>query len=143
MRFAGEAVAMREPESSDARLLGRRSFLQAGTIGALGLSMTGVAELQARFGAAGSNPRPRAVIFLFLTGGPSQHDPFDMKPNGPAEYKGEFEPIKTRTPGVHICEHLPLLAQRSRHWALVRSLTHKNNGHQEGTYLMLTGRTNL
>jgi hypothetical protein len=66
-----------------------------------------------------------------------------MKPNGPAEYKGEFNPIATRTPGIRICEHLPMLAQRSRHWALVRSLTHKDNGHQQGTYLMLTGRSKL
>src|SRR6476661_3217221 len=92
--------------------MGRRTFLQAGTIGALGLSMTGVAALR------GTEPtvpasRPKAVIFLFLTGGASQHDTFDMKPHGPADFKGEFNPIATRTPGVRICEHLPLLAQRS------------------------------
>jgi uncharacterized protein (DUF1501 family) len=136
---------MSDPERSASPLPGRRAFLQAGTIGALGLSMTGVGRLLAgaapSAGAAG--PRPRAVIFLFLTGGPSQHDTFDMKPDGPAEYRGEFRPIATRTPGIRICEHLPLLAQRSRHWALVRSLSHKNNGHQEGTYLMLTGRSQL
>src|SRR5262249_32605109 len=137
-----EVLAMIEPSLAGSRLIGRRPFLQAGTIGVLGLSMTGVAELLAS-APAGARAKPRAVIFLFLTGGPSQHDTFDMKPNGPAEFKGEFNPIATRTPGVRICEHLPRLAQRSRHWALVRSLTHKNNGHQEGTYLMLTGRSNL
>ncbi len=122
------------------QLMGRRAFLQAGTVGALGLSMTEVAALR---GSDASVPKARAVIFLFLTGGPSQHDTFDLKPDGPAEFKGEFNPIATRTPGIRICEHLPLLAQRSRHWALVRSLTHKNSGHQEGTYVMLTGRTEL
>jgi hypothetical protein len=96
-----------------------------------------------RSAAATATARPRAVIFLFLTGGPSQHDTFDPKPDGPAEFKGEFKPIATATPGIRICEHLPLLAARSRHWALVRSLTHKNSGHQEGTYVMLTGRTEL
>src|SRR5262245_32442018 len=123
-------------------LMGRRAFLQAGTIGALGLSMTDVAELR---GAppAGPASQPRSVIFLFLTGGASQHDTFDMKPHGPADFKGEFNPIATRTPGVQICEHLPMLAQRSRHWALVRSLTHTNNGHDAATYLMLTGRSQL
>jgi hypothetical protein len=129
----------------------RRVFLQAGTIGALGLSMTEVAELR---GAAPVRPVderhgqtetaiPKAVIFLFLTGGASQHDTFDMKPHGPAEFKGEFNPIATRTPGIHICEHLPMLAQRSQNWALVRSLSHSNNGHDAATYLMLTGRSQL
>jgi hypothetical protein len=124
------------------RLLGRRSFLQAGTVGVLGLSMTDVAALRST-AAASATDRPRAVIFIFLTGGASQHDTFDMKPDGPAEFKGEFNPIATRTPGIRICEHLPLLAQRSHLWSLVRSLTHKNSGHQEGTYVMLTGRTEL
>src|SRR5438876_10244717 len=123
------------------RLIGRRSFLQAGTVGMMGLSMTDVAAL--RSAAAAATARPRAVIFIFLTGGPSQHDTFDMKPEGPAEFKGEFNPIATRTPGIQICEHLPMLAQRSRHWALVRSLTHTNNGHDAATYLMLTGRSQL
>jgi hypothetical protein len=120
----------------------RRTFLQAGTIGALGLSMTGVAALRGaeRTGRAGA---PKAVIFLFLTGGASQHDTFDMKPHGPAEFKGEFNPIPTRTPGIQICEHLPMLARRSHLWALVRSLTHTNNGHDAATYLMLTGRSQL
>jgi len=81
------------------------------------------------------------VIYIFLTGGPSQHDTFDMKPDGPSEYKGEFSPIQTRTPGTWICEHLPMLAERSPHWSLVRSLTHKESGHDKGTYVMLTGNT--
>src|SRR5262249_29336816 len=81
-------------------LLGRRAFLQAGTIGALGLSMTDVAQLRSAT-PAGATSRPKAVIFLFLTGGASQHDTFDMKPRGPAEFKGEFNPIATRTPGIH------------------------------------------
>src|SRR5258708_5296014 len=117
-----EIFTMSNPEMPDSPWIGRRSFLQAGTIGALGLSMTGVAQLLARAGPPvtakstgpppGAKAHPKAVIFLFLTGGPSQHDTFDMKPDGPAEYKGEFKPIATRTPGIKICEHLPLLAQR-------------------------------
>src|SRR6266576_1315791 len=129
------------PVSPRNPLMGRRAFLQAGSIGALGLSMGEVAAL--RGASSSSAGRPKAVIFLFLTGGASQHDTFDMKPRGPAEFKGEFNPIATRTPGIQICEHLPMLAQRSRHWALVRSLTHTNNGHDAATYLMLTGRSQL
>jgi hypothetical protein len=131
---------MRSPATSQQSLVHRRAFLQAGTIGTLGLSMSGVASLR---GAPGPAAHPRSVIFLFLTGGASQHDTFDMKPDGPADFKGEFSPIATRTPGIHICEHLPMLAQRSQHWALVRSLTHRNNGHDTATYMMLTGRSDV
>src|SRR4029079_13970223 len=61
----------------------------------------------------------------------------------PPEIRGEFKPIATRTPGIQICEHLPLLAERSHLWALVRSLTHPTNGHSEGHQIMLSGRSQL
>jgi hypothetical protein len=115
--------------------------LQAGGIGLLGLSMGDVAAWRAA--AAAPTSKPRSVIYIFLTGGPSQHDTFDMKPHGPPEFKGEFNPIATRTPGIQICEHLPLLAQRSERWALVRSLTHSHSDHDKGTYVMLTGRSEV
>lgn len=120
----------------------RRTLLQAGTIGFLGMSMADVAKWQSRAAEAGAgSPKHRAVIFLFLTGGLSQHDSFDMKPEGPSNFKGEFNPIATSTSGIQICEHMPLLAQRSERWALVRSLTHNNNGHDSATYMMLTGKS--
>ena len=87
------------------------------------------------------NGETKGGHLLFLSGGPSQHDTFDMKQDGPSEYKGEFNPISTNTPGIQICEHLPRLAQRSHLWSLVRSLTHKESGHDKGTYVMLTGNT--
>lgn len=122
----------------------RRNILQAGSLGLLGLSMTDVWRTRCQAADAGATlAKPKAVIYLFLTGGPSQHDTFDMKPDGPTEYKGEFNPIATKTPGIQICEHFPLLAQRSDKWSLVRSLTHKDNGHDTGTYVMLTGNTNV
>lgn len=120
----------------------RRDALQAGALSLLGLSMAQVSRLRAQAAETGRElPHPKAVIYLFLTGGPSQHDTFDMKPDGPAEYKGEFNPISTNTPGIQICEHFPMLAQRSDKWALVRSLTHSENGHDKGTYVMLTGNS--
>lgn len=120
----------------------RRAVLQAGSLGLLGLSSVDVAAWRARAAEAGvSATRHRAVIYIFLTGGLSQHDSFDMKPEGPTDFKGEFNPIATRTPGIQICEHMPLLAQRSDRWALVRSLTHNNNGHDAATYMMLTGKS--
>ena len=124
--------------------VGRRTVLQAGAAGLLGVSTLDIAACRARAAASGAEvPEPRSVIFLFLTGGASQHDTFDMKPDGPADFKGEFNPIATRTPGVQICEHMPMLAERSDKWALVRSLTHANNGHGQATYLMLTGRSGV
>jgi uncharacterized protein (DUF1501 family) len=135
---------MSDTPSPASHPLSRRNVLQAGSLGLLGLSMADVARWRHAAAQAGTRTsRPKSVIFIFLTGGPSQHDTFDMKPEGPAEFKGEFSPIDTQTPGIQICEHLPLLAQRSKHWALVRSLSHMQSGHQEGTYVMLTGRSEL
>ena len=66
-----------------------------------------------------------------------------MKPDAPDSIRGEFRPIATRTPGIQICEHLPLLAERSHQWALVRSLTHSHPTHSAGHQLMLSGRSTL
>jgi len=130
----------RQERSRTQHPLTRRNVLQAGTIGLL--SMADVAAWRCQASQVGAAlPKPKAVVYLFLTGGPSQHDTFDMKPDGPSEYKGEFNPVSTNTPGIQICEHLPLLAQRSHLWALLRSLTHKESGHDKGTYVMLTGNT--
>lgn len=134
---------MPSPSSLFRHPVTRRDVLQAGSIGLMGLSMADVAAIRAQAAPSSTAPKPKAVIFLFMTGGASQHDTFDMKPYGPPEFKGEFNPIATATPGIEICEHMPMLAQRSRHWALVRSLSHKDNGHDTGTYLMLTGRSEL
>jgi hypothetical protein len=93
--------------------------------------------------AAPLPPRARSVIYIFLSGGLSQLDSFDLKPDAPEEIRGEFRPIETNTPGIRICEHLPLLARRSHLWALVRSLTHPSNDHSAGHHIMLTGRSDL
>jgi len=117
----------------------RRQLLQAGSIGLMGLSMVDVARLRSQ--AADTTAQPAgSVIYIFLTGGASQHDTFDMKPEGPVDYRGEFSPIATNTPGTEICEHFPRLAKQSQMWSLVRSLAHPDNGHQTATYIMLTGR---
>jgi hypothetical protein len=124
--------------------LGRRCLLQAGSIGLLGLGMNHLGGLRTADAAPGSS-RPavkaRSCIYIFLSGGLAQHESFDMKPNAAADIRGEFKPIATKTPGIQICEHLPLLAQRSERWAVVRSLTHPSNDHSLGHHIMLTGRT--
>jgi hypothetical protein len=105
--------------------------------------MNHVAAIQAGQGRSSQPNNPRAVIYIFLSGGLSQLDSFDLKPEAPAAIRGEFKPIATRTPGIYICEHLPLLAQRSHLWALVRSLTHPSNDHSAGHMIMLSGRSQL
>src|SRR5881398_836128 len=101
----------------------RRTALQAGAIGLLGLGIGDLDGMRAGVRAAPA-AQAKSVIFIFLSGGLAQHESFDLKPNAPADIRGEFRPIATRTIGVQICEHLPLLAARSDRWALVRSLGH-------------------
>lgn len=116
-------------------------MIQAGTISLLGLATSDVSALLA--GTPQQTGRRMSVIYIFLSGGLAQHDSFDLKPDAPDNIRGEFRPIATRTPGIQICEHLPMLAQRSHLWALCRSLTHPYNLHSEGHHIMLTGRTTV
>jgi hypothetical protein len=123
--------------------LSRRTMLQAGSLGLLGLGMNHLAGLR-EAGAASvgnSSGKAKACIYIFLSGGLAQHDSFDMKPDAADSIRGEFTPIATKIPGIQICEHLPMLAERSERWALVRSLTHPSNDHSLGHHIMLTGRT--
>jgi uncharacterized protein (DUF1501 family) len=122
--------------------LSRRTAIQAGAIGLLGLGMNHVRALQAAAPAGGRlKGTARSCIYIFLSGGLAQHESFDLKPDAPADVRGEFHPVATKTPGIQICEHLPRLAQRSEEWSIVRSLTHPSNDHTLGHYYMLTGRS--
>ncbi|MDB5312403.1 MAG: hypothetical protein JWO38_6605 [Gemmataceae bacterium] len=120
----------------------RRAFLQVGASTAVGLNLptllAGRATAADRQTPAGKS---KSVILVNLTGGMSHLDSLDMKPDAPAEIRGEFKPAPTTIPGVQVCEHLPQLATRMRHWALVRSLSHGENGHLPGTHRLLTGAT--
>lgn len=124
----------------------RRAAVQAGAIGLLGCGMNHIAALRAEEAASGAGAKParaRNCIFIFLSGGLSQIDSFDMKPAAPEKIRGVFKPIATAVPGIEICEHLPQLAKRSNRWSLCRSLTHPFNEHFEGHMVMLSGRTPL
>lgn len=121
----------------------RRDMLQAGAIGLMGLSIADVLALRASQSSTSTarlSP-PKSVIYIFLSGGLAQHDSFDPKPDAPDMIRGEFSPIRTRIPGVLMCEHLPKLAERIDKWAMVRSLTHPSNDHSLGHHIMLTGRS--
>ncbi len=102
--------------------LSRRELIEVGCSTAVGLGLSTLIDGRAR-AANVTPPRAKSVLFLFLFGGPSHLDTFDPKPEAPDECRGEFRPIDTSVPGVRICEHLPQLAQRMQHWALVRSMS--------------------
>ena len=135
--------------------LSRRIALQAGAIGLLGLGMNHLDPLRALGAcwaegldpapgrAKATSPKAKSVIYIFLSGGLSQLESFDLKPDAPEGIRGEFRPIATRTPGIDICQYLPQLAERSHLWALVRSLSHASNDHSAGHHIMLTGRSDL
>jgi hypothetical protein len=117
--------------------LTRREILRFGGLAGLGLAgLTGgpVAALPAAgFGKA------KSLLFISLFGGPSHQDIWDMKPNAPAEVRGEFKPISTNVAGIQITEHLPKLAQLADRYSLVRSVTHADNGHGSAMYAGFTG----
>lgn len=117
----------------------RRAMLRAGVLGMLGISLPRLLQAQAE--RAGKSARAKSCILLFMEGGPAHQDMWDMKPDAPAEVRGEFEPIGSTIPGVPVCEHLPLLANELHRVALVRSVHHKIVDHNAGAYYALTGRS--
>lgn len=116
----------------------RRNFLKVSAAGVVGATLP-LAATQAASAAAG-NARAKSVLLVLLSGGPSQLDTLDPKPDAPAEVRGDFSPIGTTVPGVKVCEHLPKLAQQTGRWAIVRSLAHPEHNHLLATHVALTGR---
>jgi hypothetical protein len=117
----------------------RRELLRAGGLSWLGLGLTDLPQVD-----AGARPpgrlRFRSCVFVFLFGGPSHIDLWDMKPAAPAEIRGEFKPVATSVPGIHVCEHLPRLAARMKHLCLVRSMTHRMPVHGPACSEVYSGR---
>jgi len=120
----------------------RREFLQVGFSGFLGLGLNGLLAGRSSVQGAAIRSTPakaKSMIFVFLTGGLSHIDSFDMKPDAPEGIRGEFKPIATSVPGIQFCEHLPGLASRAHMLAVVRSLSHQHTNHLNGTHQLLTG----
>jgi hypothetical protein len=126
----------REIQSCDG--FSRRNFLRVGVLAAGGLTLTDQLRLRAKADVA-KDRSCRAVIQVWLAGGPSHIDMYDLKPQAPAEFRGEFKEIDTNVPGIRISEHLPIQAQCFDKLAVVRSGTHTNAGHGMGSQWMLTG----
>ncbi len=116
--------------------LARRDFLRLGTAGLLGLDLAGLLRGQAR---AGSGSRDVSLITLFLHGGLSTIDTWDLKPDAPADIRGEFKLIHTNVPGIEVGEHLPRSARQQDKFSLIRSFRHHNSDHGAADHYLLTG----
>ena len=115
----------------------RRRFLEIGGLSAFGLSLPGLLRAEQQDGATRSK---RSVILIWMHGGPSQLDTFDMKPLAPREYRGPWEPVSSSLPGLDVCELLPEHAKVMQHCTVIRSLSHGNGDHWAAAHWMLTGR---
>lgn len=124
----------------DMARLARRDLLRIGTVQ---LGSLGLAGLAPRPGTASARPRARACILLFMDGGPSHIDLFDLKPDAPSEVRGPFGSIPTSVPGTRVGEHLPLLARQMHRVTQVRSVCHSEMVHDPAVYQSLTGRRHL
>src|SRR2546421_6064124 len=118
----------------------RRDFLQVGTLSAIGLTLSKLAALQA-LGAVTKGNDEKSCIMIFNLGAPSQLDTFDMKPDAPAEIRGPFKPISTKSPDIQISEIFPLHAKVADRFSLVRSCHHGGAAvHDAGWQVVQTGR---
>src|SRR5438105_498804 len=97
----------------------RRGFLRLGALTLGGLTLGDVLRLRAE-APSPAGPRQKSVIMIFLSGGPSHLDMYDMKPGAPGEYRGEFNPIRTNVPGMEICELMPMQAKIADKFAILR-----------------------
>jgi hypothetical protein len=119
----------------------RRDIVRAGSVGLLGMSLPRLLQSQALAAEVAAVPhKAKACILLFMWGGPGHQDTWDLKPDAPVEVRGEFQPISTKVLGIQICEHFPLLAQRTDKLAIVRSMTHGDVNHGTATHYLLTGQ---
>jgi len=133
------------PQFCDA--VSRRKAMQIGALGTLGFGLPQMLASKAMAKPSQTSDyesktfgKAKRVILLFMWGGPAHQDTWDLKPNGPVELRGEFLPIGTNVPGIHISEHFPLIARQADKIALIRSVGQDDNNHSTGAHAGLTGR---
>jgi hypothetical protein len=119
--------------------MSRRSLLKVGVLGLGGLTLADMLRIKACAAEAGERTRDTAVILLWLGGGPSHLDMYDLKPSAPVEIRGEFREVSTNLPGTRISEHLPFESRIMDKMSVVRSVTHTNAGHGMGAHWLMTG----
>lgn len=121
--------------------LTRREALEVGALGTLGIALPHLLEARAAASPSGGTfGRAKRVLLLFMWGGPAHQDTWDLKPHGPEASRGEFLPIATNVPGIHISEHFPLIARHADKLAVIRSVGQEDNNHSTGAHASLTGR---
>ncbi|TWU13633.1 hypothetical protein CA54_24680 [Symmachiella macrocystis] len=121
--------------------LSRRRMLQVGGLGTLGLGLPQLLKANSEAASSASTfGRAKRVIFFFMWGGPAHQDTWDLKPDGPSATRGEFLPIATNVPGMHVSEHFPLISQHGDKLAIIRSVGQEDNNHSTGAHAGLTGR---
>ncbi len=126
------------PHSPVARLAHRREFLRLGLAGLGSLSLAELFRLRAAGGTTAGGERT-ALIVVWLRGGASHLETYDPKPQAASEYRGPYKPIRTRVPGLQICELLPRHAQLAERFTILRSMAHTGGGHPSGSLQLLTG----
>src|SRR5262245_47031271 len=119
--------------------LTRRSFVQACALGAAGLALPDLFRLRGAASEAGRSTRDTAVILVWLDGGPTHMEMYDLKPNAPAEYRGPLRPVRSNVPGLDISELMPRQARVMDRISIVRSVHHTTGDHFAGAHWMLTG----
>lgn len=117
----------------------RRNFLRIGALGLAGLTLPDVLRMRAHAASAGARVPNTALIQIVLGGGPTHVDTYDLKPDAPKEFRGEFKPIPTNVPGIDICEHFPNQARVMDKLTIIRSLHHTTADHNSGQHWIMTG----
>jgi hypothetical protein len=117
--------------SNHTSLFGRRDFIRIGSLGALGINLAGVLRAGAK--------KDVSCIVLWQSGGPAHQDTWDLKPDAPIEFRGEFKPIPTNVSGIRICEHLPYTAKQADKFTILRSMHSRENNHERAINYLLTG----
>lgn len=125
-------------EARRAHTMGRRDFVRIGALSTLGVSMADLLRSRAQASPT-VQTKAKACIVLWMSGGPSHMDTFDLKPNAPSTHRGTFKPIDTNVPGIQISEHLPKLAQQADKFSILRTMTHPSPAHEIASHIMLTG----